>query len=51
MQDHKNSIKERWNAQRGNTKRKKSVLTSLPMLIVFLIAIFALFYVLEGYIK
>ena len=44
-------LKAKWDEIRGNTKRKKSFFTSMPMLIVFLVFAFILIYVLNGYIK
>ena len=44
-------LKTKWDELRDNKTRKQNVLTSLPMLIVFLVAIIALMYVLNGYIN
>jgi len=44
-------LKAQWDQIRGNTKRKKSFITSIPMLIVFLVFAFILMYILNGYIK
>ena len=45
------ALKTKWDEMRSNTNRKKRVLTSLPVLIAFLICVFALMYFLNGYIK
>lgn len=44
-------LKARWAELRGNSKRKGNFLTSLPALIIFLVMIFVLIYILDGYIK
>ena len=44
-------LSRKWNEIRGNIQRKKSIITSMPVLIVFLIFVFILIYVLNGYIK
>ncbi|MFD1063478.1 hypothetical protein ACFQ1Q_09495 [Winogradskyella litorisediminis] len=44
-------LKAKWAELRGNTKRKGNFLTSLPALIIFLVAVFVLIYILNGYIK
>lgn len=44
-------LKSKWEEMRGNTKRRGSVLTSFPVLIVFLVSVFILIYILNGYIK
>ena len=49
--ESKDELKSKWDELRGNNTRKKNVLTSLPMLIVFLAAIMFLMYVLNGYIN
>lgn len=50
LQSHED-LKAKWDEVRGNTKRKKSFITSLPMLIVYLVFAFILIYILNGYIK
>ena len=44
-------LRAKWDEMRGNSVRKKSFLTSLPVLIVFLVLIFVLIYILDGYVK
>lgn len=49
--ESREELKAKWEEMRGNTKRKGSVLTSLPVLIIVLIFVFVLIYILNGYIK
>ncbi len=49
--ESKEQLKARWEEMRGNTKRRSSVLTSMPALIIFLVFVFVLIYILNGYIK
>ncbi|RNC84864.1 MAG: hypothetical protein ED556_09780 [Winogradskyella sp.] len=44
-------LKAKWDEMRGHTHRRKSFFTSMPMLIIFLVFVFVLIYVLNGYIK
>lgn len=44
-------LRAKWEEMRGNTKRRGSVLTSFPVLIVFLVSVFVLIYILNGYLK
>lgn len=46
-----NDLEAKWNAMRGNTKRKGSILTSMPALLIILGSIFVLMYILNKYIK
>ena len=46
-----NDLEAKWNEMRGHTKRKVSILTSMPALILILGAIFVLMYILNKYIK
>jgi hypothetical protein len=45
-----NDIEAKWNQMRGNTKRRGSILTSMPALLIILGAIFVLIYILNRYI-
>ena len=49
--ESREELKAKWEQMRGNTNRKVSVLTSLPALIIFLVFVFVLIYILNGYIK
>lgn len=49
--DSKEELKAKWDAMRGNTNRKQSLLTSMPALIIFLICVMVLMYILNGYLK
>lgn len=42
-------FKSKWQYERQTSKRKKSVLTSLPIMVLFLILILILLYVLSRY--
>ena len=44
-------LEAKWDEMRSHTKRKGSIFTSLPFLIIALIALFVLIYILNGYIK
>lgn len=48
-QGSKQQLEAHWNDVKMSNKRKKSVFTSLPVLLFFLIAIFVLFYILKRY--
>lgn len=50
-EESKNDLEAKWNEIRGNTKRRGSILTSLPVLIIILASLFVLIYVLNGYTK
>ena len=50
-EESKADLEAKWNELRGNTKRRGSIITSLPALIVILVSIFVLIYILNGYIK
>ncbi|WP_431158555.1 hypothetical protein [Winogradskyella poriferorum] len=45
------NFEAKWNDARRETQRRGSFLTSLPALLVMLIAIIVLMYILEGYIN
>lgn len=47
----KDDFETKWDEAKGNDKRRGSVLTSLPALIVMLVLLFVLIYILDGYIK
>lgn len=47
----KDSFEAKWNEARGKTKLRGSFLTSLPALILMLVAIVILMYILDGYMK
>ncbi|MCA0153385.1 hypothetical protein [Winogradskyella vincentii] len=47
----KDSFEAKWNDARRETKRRGSFLTSLPALILMLVAIVVLMYILDGYMK
>ena len=49
--ESKDDLEAKWNAMKGNTNRRGSIFTSLPFLIIFLVTLFVLMYILEGYIK
>ena len=49
--ESKDDLEAKWDEIRGNTKRRGSVFTSLPALIIILVSLFALIYILNGYIK
>ena len=46
----KDDLETKWNELRAGGKRRGSVFTTLPALIVLLVFIFVLIYILEGYI-
>ncbi|WP_411894479.1 hypothetical protein [Winogradskyella sp. A2] len=48
--DKKEKLEARWDELRNNTNRRGNILTSLPFLIICLIALFVIMYILEGYI-
>ncbi|OZV67613.1 hypothetical protein [Winogradskyella aurantia] len=52
-EDYKSNtdFEARWNEAKGSVKRRGSIFTSLPALIVILLALFILMYILDGYIK
>ena len=45
-----NDLEAKWNEIRGHTKRRGSILTSMPVLLIILGAIFVLIYILNRYI-
>ena len=47
----KSDFESEWNEAKGDGKRRGSILTSLPGLLVMLILLFVIIYILEGYIK
>lgn len=47
----KDDLEAKWNEMRTSTKRKGSILTSLPALIIILASLFVLMYILNGYMK
>jgi len=47
----KDDLEAKWDEMRNTTKRRANILSSLPALIIILVAIFVLIYILEGYIK
>jgi len=47
----KDDFETKWNKVKGNDKKRGSVLTSLPALIIMLVSLFVLIYILDGYIK
>lgn len=49
--ESKDELKSKWDEMRGNTNRRGNFLTSLPTLIIFLVFVFILIYVLNGYTK
>ena len=50
-QKSKDDFEAKWNEARRQTQRRGSILTSLPFLIIMLIAIVILMYILDGYMK
>ena len=44
-------FKSKWEDIKPTSKRKGSICTSFPVLVIMLIAIFVLIYILNGYIK
>lgn len=50
-EESRDDLETKWNEIKGNTKRKGSLLTSLPALIIMLLSLFVLMYILEGYIN
>ena len=49
--ESRDDLEAKWDEMRGNTKRRGNFFTSLPALIIILVALFVLIYVLNGYIK
>ncbi len=47
----KDDFETKWNKVKGKDKKRGSVLTSLPALIIMLVSLFVLIYILDGYIK
>lgn len=47
----KANFEAKWNEARRETQRRGSFLTSLPALVIMLIAIIILMYVLDGYMN
>lgn len=50
-EESKNDLEAKWNEIKGNTKRRGSIWTSLPALIIILVSFFVLIYILNGYTK
>lgn len=50
-QKSKDDFETKWDEIKGGNKRRGSVLTSLPALIIMLVSLFVLIYILNGYIK
>lgn len=49
QEDLKHDMAAKWNEIRGNSKRRGSVIKSLPFLIIVLVGLFILIYILNGY--
>ncbi len=49
--ESKDDIDTKWNEVKRDNKRQRNIFTSLPFLIVFLVSLFVLIYILNGYIK
>ncbi|MBT8245517.1 MAG: hypothetical protein HKP48_11600 [Winogradskyella sp.] len=49
--ESREELKAKWEEMRGNSRNKSNFLTSLPMLLVFLVCVFVLIYILNGYIN
>ena len=49
QEDLKNDMATKWKEIRGNSKRRGSFVTSLPFLVIILVALFILIYILNGY--
>ena len=49
--ESRDDFETKWNEAKGSDKRRGNVLTSLPALILFLVSLFVLIYILDGYIK
>lgn len=47
----KENFEAKWSKLKPTTKRSSNSLTSLPALLIMLVALFALLYFLNGYIK
>lgn len=47
----KDDFETKWNDAKGSTKRRGTILTSLPALILMLVSLFVLMYILEGYVN
>ncbi|MBF8150718.1 hypothetical protein ITJ86_12470 [Winogradskyella sp. F6397] len=47
----KEDFETKWNKVKGGGKKRGSVLTTLPALIIMLVLLFVLIYILNGYIK
>lgn len=47
----KGDVETKWKEARGGAKNKGNVFTSLPALILVLVALFVLIYILNGYMK
>lgn len=48
-EQQREDFKTKWNDTRDANKRKGSFLTSLPVLLILLVAIILLFYILDSY--
>ncbi len=49
--ESKDDFETKWNEIKSNGKKRGSILTSLPALIIMLVSLFVLIYILNGYIK
>lgn len=49
--ESREELKAKWEEMRGNGRKKNNFLTSLPMLVIFLVSVFVLIYILNGYIN
>lgn len=49
--ESKDDFETKWNEVKGDSKGRKNVFTSLPVLIIALVLLFVLIYTLNGYIK
>jgi len=49
--ESKADFEAKWNKVKNSTKKRGSIFTSLPALLIMLVSLFILMYILEGYIK
>ena len=49
--ESKDDLDTKWNEVRRDNKRQRNIFNSLPFLIAFLVSLFVLIYILNGYIK
>jgi hypothetical protein len=47
----KDDFETKWNEAKSSAKNKGSLFTSLPALMIMLVALFVLIYILNGYMK